>query len=155
MIDYILKANKRIIFVLFISVWITSCKQLEIPKSSPIITQQATPCYGSCPVYTLSIYDNRTVTLRAENFLPLQGNHIARMNQKQFDALIDLINSKIFDFKNQYTADISDQPTVYLSFNHQGRTKQIEDYYGAPQELKALEAEIFKLIYSLKWKKAR
>ncbi len=130
------------------------CRNLLIPNSSPIITQQATPCFGSCPVYTINIYENGTVTLEAEQFLKIKGYFRSKLKQSELERLIALFDSEIFELKDQYTAQVSDMPTIYLSFNHQGRQKKIEDYYGAPESLKKLEAEVFSLVSKLKWKKS-
>lgn len=147
--------NKFKNYILLLYFIILSCKPPQIPTTTPIITQQATPCFGSCPVYTIDIYENGFVTLVSEKFLPLQGNYTAHLNRKETERLIRIFEQKIFSFKDQYTAPISDYPTIYLTFNYKGREKKIEDYYGAPQELKDLEAEVYSLIHKLKWKKAR
>jgi len=141
--------------VLLVWVVLTSgCKSIEIPDRPPVITQQATACYGSCPVYTIHIYDNRTVSLNAEKFLPLQGNYKTRLKEKDYEKLLNLFETTIYDFKDEYKSQISDMPTVYLTFNYNNRQKQIMDYYGAPAELKQIEQEVFSLINTLKWKKA-
>ncbi|HMP99753.1 MAG TPA: DUF6438 domain-containing protein [Cyclobacteriaceae bacterium] len=117
--------------------------------------QQATPCFGACPVYTISIYENRVVSLKAERFVKLQGNFTASLSQKDYERLIEKFENSVFDFKDKYTAQLTDMPTIHLTFNHKGREKKIMDYYGAPDELKNLEAEVYALIDKLKWKKAR
>ena len=132
---------------------VSGCRIIEVPDKPAIITQQATPCFGACPAYTIHIYNNRTVTLKAEKFLRMEGDFVARLKQKELDRLVQLFDSRIFDFKDEYTAQISDMPSVYLTFNYNNRQKQILDYYGAPEELKQLEHEVFALINKLNWKK--
>lgn len=115
---------------------------------------RTTGCYGTCPVFTISIYENRVVTLEAVEFLDLEGKFISRLSNNTFDdLLIEFQNSSFFDFQEQYTGPVSDLPTKYITYREGGKTKTITDYYGAPQELKYLEEKISQLIDQASWKK--
>lgn len=82
------------------------------------------------------------------------GNYKAFIEQQ---ALLNILeqfrNSEFFNFKNQYTGDVSDLPTTYLYFKDLGNEKTIQDYYQAPPKLKELEKLIEGLVLTLKWKK--
>lgn len=131
-----------------------SCKSSKTAavQEAPVITMQKTACFGSCPVYKMEIYEDGKVLLEAEKNLPMEGKYKANMDAERLEKLINAFEeSNFFDFQASYTAHITDLPTTYISFDHEGKSKKIMDYHGAPEALKALEKEVAVLIDELEW----
>ena len=47
-----------------------------------------------------------------------------------------------WDLNDEYTSQVTDLPTTWTTLVLGEKTKTIKDYYGAPEELKSLEALI-------------
>jgi len=55
-------------------------------------------------------------------------------------ATVDRI--RFFELEDKYRELITDLPTTFVTVTRGGRTKRIEDYFGAPKSLKELERAI-------------
>jgi hypothetical protein len=56
-----------------------------------------------------------------------------------------------FNMKDEYSAFMSDLPTTFVTITREGRTKRIEDYFGAPDGLKELERQIDDAARTNRW----
>ena len=112
-------------------------------------------CRGKCPVYTITIYgDGRAVYAGKKNVDKI-GPYEKKLEKSQITELVKAFNdANFFEFKDEYTSKITDLPTTYTTFTTNDKTKQIRDYYGAPEELKKLEKMVEDIANSEGWKKA-
>ncbi|UII27824.1 DUF6438 domain-containing protein [Fulvivirga maritima] len=143
---------KNLLLLLLIT--IISCKttQKTEAQEDPIIKMEKTPCFGTCPEYSLEIFADNTAKLHAVQHLPLKGDYKAKISDSQLSALISAFEEgKFFEYEKEYTANISDMPTTYLTFNHKGKVKKVKDYHGAPESLKKLEKQVAALVDTLEW----
>ena len=117
-----------------------------------VISMKKTSCYGTCPVYELSVFSDHTAVLEGERHLDFIGKFKAKVPDALYRELVDTFeNSSFFDFDNEYTAAYSDLPTTYLFYSNLRRSKKIRDYYGSPEALKQLESRVAELIEELDW----
>jgi hypothetical protein len=113
-----------------------------------------TACYGTCPVYTLTILKNCRMLLTAEENLKLNGTYQGKLSKTEMKRLAALFEEKkFFGFKDQYTSTLTDLPTTYLYFSNQAQDKTIKLYGNIPPELKSLATELEKLLDTQQWTK--
>ena len=145
---------KKILFLGLIL--ICSCRSAQVlSDSDPVIKMTRTQCFGTCPAYTISIYEDRKVMFEGEMFVEPIGLHYAELDRTTYKNLVKAFRSAdFFSFEDEYTENVSDLPTIYLSFSDQGQTKTITDHVGAPEELKSLERMVGDLIKQLKFTSA-
>lgn len=144
------------LLVILIFLWITeacrsSKKAVSQSASNNLSTQvfylETTPCYGTCPSYKVIIFDNDSLVYEGFKYVAKEGILSKKLSKGTVESLIEKFrDAHFFSFKNQYTAQISDFPTTYISFTDQGKTKKIMDYYQAPESLKKLEGYINDLV---------
>ncbi len=122
-----------------------------------VIELKKTRCYGSCPVYTLTIYKNKTAHLVGEKYMDLIGDYKAKVPDNIFEQLMEKFKkSNFFKFRDKYLKrGITDLPTTYLTFSYEKQTKTIQDYYGTPKAIKDLEKEVENLLKILEWQKKK
>ncbi|MCC6615574.1 MAG: (2Fe-2S) ferredoxin domain-containing protein [Anaerolineae bacterium] len=111
------------------------------------ITLERTPCFGGCPVYTVTIYTDGRVVFEGERFTSAQGTQTAIIDPEMVEQLVaGFEQAGYFDWQDAYTEmTISDLPTVITSVTRDGETKQITRYAGdssAPLALPYLETWI-------------
>ncbi|TPG39942.1 DUF6438 domain-containing protein [Flavobacterium pectinovorum] len=140
----------------------------ENPKKNKItrIEFSTSGCFGSCPVYKLTLNRNSLSVFNARyyNFNKEQevgygkeeGVFSAKINKTEFDKLEELINYCDFENLNKeyYVMHTDDQTgNLKITFNN-GKVKTISDYgmigtYG----LKKLYDKLAEIRFSQKWKK--
>ena len=116
-------------------------------KPQLVIRLQTTVCYGTCPAYIVEIFDNDSLSYTGEKFVAKEGNISKKLPKGTVNQLVEKFRgANFFKFQNQYTAQITDFPTTYLSFTDNGNTKKVMDYYNAPDSLKKLEGLVSDLV---------
>lgn len=118
-------------------------------KTTPqqVFDLEMTRCYGTCPAYKVIVFDNDSVVYEGLKYVAKQGKVIKKFPKGTVNQLVEKFReANFFKFHNQYTSNISDFPTTYISFTDKGVTKKIMDYYKAPERLKQLEMLISNLV---------
>lgn len=129
---------------------------LSQSESDVAITLERTACFGTCPVYTLTIYRDGRVVYNGLDFVEVTGEQTVQIDPKQVQELMDfMVNSGYLDLNDAYTDyNITDLPYATTSLTVNGSVKQIEHYYGdesAPFVLTQIERRIDMLVDSAQW----
>jgi Domain of unknown function (DUF6438) len=116
-----------------------------IPKE--VFALEMTPCYGTCPSYKVVVFDNDSLVYEGMRHVAKEGNLSKKLSQGTVNQLVEKFRgANFFKFQNQYTSNMTDFPTTYISFTDKGVTKKIMDYYKAPESLRQLEKLIVDLV---------
>lgn len=127
-------------------------------SSKPQISKiefSADACFGTCPIFTMSILSDGTATYNAKEYNPRKGKFKTTINKLQLDSLISLINkADILSLKDKYSTDWTDHPTYNFTVLFQnGQKKTINDYGpSGPNNLKEVYDFVFSLRESQNWK---
>ena len=112
-------------------------------------------CYGTCPVFELSVNIDGTATFDAEEFNDLKGNFTGSIEKQVLDALFNLVNYiGVGHLKDRYKVNWTDDQTADLTITYKnGTVKHISDYgligtFG----LQRLYELMFAFRLSQKWK---
>ena len=121
-----------------------------------VITLERTACFGTCPVYTLTINGDGTVIYEGKDFVKTGGRAETAISQDKVKQLISEFEKvDYFSLNDSYTErTITDAQTVITSITIDGKTKTIEHYYGdfsAPKQLTELEDKIDEIVDSGQW----
>ena len=127
-----------------------------------VITLERTPCFGSCPVYTVGVSASGEVTYQGRAHVRRLGTATARISEARVDSLLyELDRAGYFTFANRYRPSepvcgryATDSPAAITSVTHRGRSKRIEHDYGcgsAPGALVILERRIDEVLGSSQW----
>ena len=82
--------TKMILTLLFAAFFIACHPRKSIQKnilSKTYISIEKTPCYGTCPIYTMSIDGDGIALLRAGDFMDDTGFFYARLNADSVHSL--------------------------------------------------------------------
>jgi len=108
------------------------------------ISLERTGCFGTCPIYTVSISGNGTVTYQGERFVKTLGVQTYEIPTSDIEQLVGMIYQKnYFSLKERYEVGATDLPTVITSVRVGDEIKSIENYGGAgPSQLHEIEQKI-------------
>jgi len=126
-----------------------------------VIKLERTACFGDCPVYSVSIDAKGNVTYEGRKFVRVPGRRTDRVPVSTVAALLGTADRiGFFDLRDFYrtvrNADgsetiVTDLPTTFVTITRAGRTKRVENYYGAPEGLKELEQQIDESARTSRW----
>lgn len=130
----------------------------------PVITLERTACFGSCPVYKLTIFDDGKVLFDGKEFVKRPGMDTSQITKSQLEDLIRQFEK--IDFLNldeNYTDDPkncpeqwTDHPSAITSLNWKGKSKTVRHYYGCrgskvAEQLMDLEGKIDEVVNTNQW----
>jgi hypothetical protein len=133
------------------------------------VTLKRTACFGTCPIYTLTIKADGSVVFEGEKFTATTGKAEAKISEAKIRELIKAFEeADYFGFDDSYGYDSSncpstatDMPTVTTSIQINNRKKSIDHYLGCtdgtegfniyPAKLYQLENKIDEIVGTKRW----
>jgi len=133
---------------------------VDVPADA-VIHMQRTSCFGTCPIYAVTIDGRGAVTYDGERFVRVVGRQTARI-APSFVARLLASAERIhfFDLRDAYrgiensdgtVTSVTDLPTTIVTITVNGRTKRVEDYVGAPDILAPFERDIDEAARTTRW----
>lgn len=112
-------------------------------------------CFGSCPIFEITVLSDRSATYKAIKYNDKQGLFKAIIDSMSFYKLLKTINYiKLISLKDDYSVDWTDDETIDIEVKYDnGRLKRISDY-GAMGTfgLESLYSQIFALRTTQPWR---
>jgi hypothetical protein len=132
--------------------------------SDEAITLERTACFGTCPMYKLTIASDGDVTFVGQRFTRTTGTAQGRISPNEFRRLVEEFEKiNYFSLPDSFSPGtpqcprrITDMPSANTSIRWQGKTKSVAHYHGCGdagvlQKLTALENKIDEVAGTQKW----
>lgn len=116
------------------------------------ITLQRTPCYGPCPVYTITVSGTGEVRYFGEAHVDKAGAYRWKISGRRLQRLAEAFERARYSrLAGRYTSrEFTDAPGCLTSIEYEdGSSKSIDHYHGdptAPDALTELEDEIDRIV---------
>lgn len=145
-----------VLLVFFVYKYTTDWRWTVPSNSKVIISLERTACFGSCPIYKTTIYENGTVVYEGRAYVGARGIRKANIGADAVQQLVtEISNTGYFLLQDSYNEQMwSDGPTIITYVKIGGKEKQIEHYALAkndPDELNRLEKLIDDTANSRRW----
>jgi hypothetical protein len=126
------------------------------PEAQVALTLERTACFGACPVYTVTVYDDGTVVYEGERFVDVTGTQTTELDPATVEMMLQAFaDAGYFEWDEAYDKmTVSDLPTVITSVTRDGETQRIVRYEGdpsAPLALPYLEAWLDVMARTAMW----
>lgn len=131
--------------------------QTEVNTTDSIyLVFQRKPCYGTCPHYDLTIYQNGYAVYEGKRFVDSIGKFETTLNKATMQKIADqLEDSGYFSLADEYPEDgqyPTDLPQIIIRVKSNGLDKTVVDNrYDTPQRLNNLENFIDLLVEDQDW----
>jgi hypothetical protein len=124
-------------------------------EDSLMVRFSRTACFGTCPIFTMSIYTSGKAVYEGKNFVEMKGLFQTEFKITDIKSIFNKAEQISFlTMKDSYdNMGVSDLPSVIVRLNDGVYTKQIIDRYDGPKELQELEKLIDDLILKQNWSK--
>jgi len=152
-------------------IFLFSCTTQKTNSKYSKIEYEAGACFGSCPIFTMTINPDRTAVLEAEHFnfskdfskgefsKPREGTFKATIKEADYNKLVTLLNNlDVKNLKDKYgSRNVTDLPTSYLRINFtDGTSKNVEDYgKNGSEKLREVYTFIEELRHNQQWTKVK
>lgn len=128
----------------------------QAAESRTVIILERTACFGTCPVYMVSILEDGTVIYKGDRFVSMTGEQTGEIAPETVTAMVAAFkDAGYFGWNEAYdTQTVSDLPTVTTSVSLDGITHRIARYTGdntAPLALSFLEQWIDEMANTALW----
>src|SRR2546421_3635764 len=135
------------------------------PRSNDdLITLARTACFGTCPIYTVTISTDGTVSFEGRRFTKVQGSTTGHISSAAFRDLVrEFEKLDYFTLPDEFAPGtkvcpnmVTDMPSADISIRLNGKTKRVAHYHGcgnsgALAKLTALENKIDEVAGMQKW----
>jgi len=109
----------------------------RVPRAT-VITLRRTACFGTCPVYKLTIFADGRVLYEGISHVKKKGKAKGRISPAKLEELIEEFqNIYYFNLKNAYIPgtdacrqSATDMPSAVTSLTRNGNSKTINHYHG-------------------------
>lgn len=137
-----------------------SCVLGGAPDAAKIsaITLERTACYGTCPVYKVTLRRDGTVTYEGKQFVKASGRRSHKISTDRFLRLAQEIRQVGFfalqdEYSHKKNADgsatfVTDLPTTITTVEAGEKRKTVKNYFGGPKRLFDLEQLIDEIAQS-------
>ncbi|HOL40202.1 MAG TPA: DUF6438 domain-containing protein [Methanospirillum sp.] len=120
------------------------------------ITLERGMCFGTCPVYSVSLYGNGTIAWEGGRYVEVIGNMTATTDPAMIGDLYDrLIEGGFMGFADSYAfQNITDMPTATLTVRNGTVIKAVYHYHGdftAPENLSYMENAVDRVANTSRW----
>ena len=146
---------QKLKYLLLITVLLISCKSIHnehvLTKPTTLLFElQKGGCYGTCPIYTLSLHNDRLVKYNGKRFTENRGVFQWYIDRKDFNEIKSVLDEK---FNSDYThnLEVQDLPLTRLNIKN---TYHVKFKGSCPKEFKKeLEQIEMLLLKNASWKK--
>ena len=123
------KANKKTVVI---------TKATTPATSSPVLTFERTPCYGSCPGYSMQVYADGRVAYEGRRAVPLMGQHDLKLPAAAVTEMLRQAKEAHFEtFEKKYSRGTTDLPSTIVAIRQpNGTLKTVTVEEGAPENVK-------------------
>ena len=107
---------------------------------SALATIERTSCFGSCPVYKVTVMDNGELIFVGKRFVERIGTYTTLLTEDDLKALRQMAEDvSYFKMQDAYPTLVSDFPKCITSVNIDGKKKSILNGENAPRDLIGFE----------------
>jgi len=100
-------------------------------------------CYGTCPSYSVVIHGDGKIEFHGGRYVSIPGDHQARIAPEAAARLLERFRAAgFFEFKANYVASVTDNPTYCLELAVGAKRKTITDYVGTWVGMPTLVSEL-------------
>lgn len=120
---------------------VSSSVPAQTDNSKIIITYQRGACMGRCPDYTMSINgEKKTIDYTGKGNVEKMGIYTKPITDAELTKLVEAFKTADFySLDAKYLGQVTDLPSRYITYSKDGVVKKVQDRFGAPDKLKALE----------------
>jgi hypothetical protein len=112
-------------------------KKATPTEAGPVLTFERTPCFGTCPVYTMQVYADGRVAYEGRHHVPLLGKKEFRLPAAAVADMLHQAKEAYFEsFQEQYKSGVTDMPSTIVAIRQpDGTFKKVTAESAVPENV--------------------
>lgn len=119
-------------------------KTVSTPKAAtptpagPVLTFERTPCFGTCPAYSMQVFADGRVAYEGRHSVPLMGKHDLKLPAATVAEMLRQAKTAHFEtFEKEYKTGATDLPSTIVAIRQpDGTLKKVTAESNAPENVK-------------------
>ncbi len=129
-----------------------SAANANLSRMEPVIQMSKGPCYGRCPVFKLTVYENGLASYEGERYTDRLGLYVKKLEKGQLERLLgEFKRANVWQYRDSYRGRIPDMQSVTITYHEGSRKKTITGKEIRPNAVKWLETQLDQLAQSEGW----
>lgn len=126
----------------------------KLGNDSIFFSLERTPCFGTCPTYKVTIYQDGTAVYEGRRFAPREGRYSGHVDAATMKALAEEAEARgFYAMDDVYDKPVTDLPSVIIRVHTDGKDKQVVGRVGPPQAFKNFTQKAEELLANIEWTK--
>jgi hypothetical protein len=128
-------------------------KKLSLTQhNDKLFEMSKSPCFGKCPVYTVTVFQNGSMQLTAKENMTLKGKYTLQMSQPELNSFKAKLKSlNLLTLRNEYREPIADAPATHIVYSEGDSTKKIFTNFLFPDSLQNFTEQLDKMVQAGRW----
>lgn len=132
---------------------LTAAQIRNLPK---ILEYSKSPCYGTCPHFTMSVHEGGWTIFEGKQHTVKEGTAIVQLSTEQLANLQQQCQAAdLWSCEKSYGDRIMDLPTTTVYFFDNKREKTVQWKMRHPAQLQTLDSQLMDLVIAQGWLKKR
>ena len=112
--------------------------------ATAFIELETTPCFGTCPTYTMKLFADGKASFNGRQYSKKQGDYIAVFSEEEVEKIFSrLLDLKVMERPDAYDDPrVTDLPSNILTFFDGSSTKTIRCRFDIPEDMLAFIKEM-------------
>ena len=142
---------KYLMLVAALLLTVGACRsQKNAQARIPVLTIEKTPCFGRCPTYKASIYEDGTMLFEGKQFVTKEGTYEFQASAEQVAQWLEEARQMgYFQWEDEYPTQTTDIPSTITSVHLYGQTKQIVAIDNVPPALRAFQQQLHEAVMQM------
>ena len=145
---------KSTLYLLILFFFLVQCsKKLVMTKpGDKLFEMSKSPCFGWCPVYTVTVYQNGSMQLLAKENLEMKGTYTHQMDKTTFKSFkTKLATLNIKGLNDEYRQPIADAPSTRVVYYEGTLEKKIFTNFQFPDSLQMFTTRLDEMVTDGDW----
>ncbi len=126
----------------------------KLGDDSVFFSLERTPCFGTCPTYKITIFQDGSAVYEGRRFAPREGRYTGRVDAATMKALKEEAEARgFFAMDDVYDRPVTDLPSVIIRVHADARDKQVVGRVAPPQAFKNFTQRAEELLANIEWTK--
>lgn len=143
-------------FAAFLAFFFSCNTTQEIPSDLSTLKKEISmdknPCFGTCPYYTLTIYENGIASFDGKKDVDKLGLHVKKLTAKEYEGVHRAFeSSNFFELKDNYPSDLADLPKTVITYQKDGKSKSVTGDIARPSIVLGLDKILTQIAESDGW----